>query len=81
VYEVLLGDASAVRWASNASPPPGAKTVEGGFEANGTPLLIAQTRFGGAILPAKAWGWKEGALVATNGGEREVREYNILIYN
>ena len=79
VFEILLGDSRGIQWASSKNPPPSAKPVEGGFDATGKALLIAQTKIGNAILPAQTRGWLEGAFAAINGVETKVDEYNVLV--
>lgn len=56
-YEVLLGDPRAVRWVNFRGhldlQELGARPVEAGREANGTPLYIAQGHLNNSIHPGK----------------------------
>ena len=49
------------------------KPVEGGHEADGKPLFIAQARVDGSECPGKIQLGGEGALVAYGGEEVEVK--------
>lgn len=55
-FEVLVGDARAVRWVDGSgtfsTESLGAKPVEGGHE-NNTPLFIAQAPYNGGVHPGK----------------------------
>lgn len=56
-YEILLGNPNSVRWVDGHGrlnlQSLGARPVEGGYEANGTPLFIAQASIKGSIQPGK----------------------------
>ena len=56
-YEVLLGDSQGVRWVPHRGRfdpnSLGARPVEGGREADGTPLYIAQAHVNNGIHPGK----------------------------
>ncbi|KAG8933211.1 hypothetical protein FRC02_012285 [Tulasnella sp. 418] len=79
-YEVLLGDTRAIKWVASTAGAAGIRAVEGGIDHNGKQLLIAQTRYGGEIIPGKAVDWINGALIALGGQEINVKDYNILAY-
>ncbi|KAG8893211.1 hypothetical protein FRB99_002136, partial [Tulasnella sp. 403] len=74
-YEVLLGDPSAIRW-EPAGAERNARPVEGGYEADGKPLWVAQARLGDKVLPGKTSGWTSGAHLASGGIEDVVFDYN-----
>jgi len=78
-YEVLTGDPDTIHWVS-ASSGGNARPVEGGYEADGKPLWIAQAMFSGKILPGKTAGWDSGAYIAHRGTENVVMDYNVLVY-
>ena len=77
-YEVLIGDQRAVHWLDvHGGFAPDLvkkyKPVEGGHEADGKPLFIAQARVDGSECPGKIQLGGEGALVAYGGEEVEVK--------
>jgi len=80
-YEILLGDTSKVKWAAksdNDFRPQAA--VEGGKEADGTPLLIAQAYYEGGTHPGKYSDKLGGACIPYGGKEKVVKkDYRILI--
>ncbi|KAI1794981.1 hypothetical protein LXA43DRAFT_971022 [Ganoderma leucocontextum] len=83
-YEVLVGDKRAVRWVDfrgrvELDKLPG-RPVEGGREANGTPLFIAQASHSGAIVPGKCGPKLSGAFVPYGNDEKEHKDFRILCY-
>jgi len=80
-YEVLLGDNSKCKWVAksdnNFSPQA---AVEGGREADGTPLLVAQAFYKGGTQPGKYSDKLGGACIAYGGKEEVIKkDYRILI--
>ncbi|CAL1707879.1 unnamed protein product [Somion occarium] len=84
-YEVLLGDPRAVRWVDFHGRLDlarlGARPVEGGREAKGTPLFIAQAHHKNAIHPGKISEKLDSAFIPYGGGEKEIKDYRVLCYN
>jgi len=82
-YEILLGDTQRVRWVTksdNDFSPQAA--VEGGREADGTPLLIAQAYYKGGTHPGKYSDKLAGACIAYGNSEEVIKQdYRILILN
>ncbi|KZV69357.1 carbohydrate-binding module family 12 protein [Peniophora sp. CONT] len=84
-YEILLGDERAVHWEhlrgrfvpQNLYNSP----VDGGHEANGTPIAVARAEKDGWIIPGKASANVEGANIAHHGKEKRVEDYEVLCYN
>lgn len=56
-YEILIGDMRGLKWVDASGKlnlqALNARPVEGGREANGTPLYIAQAPYKGAVHPGK----------------------------
>ncbi|KAI0754755.1 carbohydrate-binding module family 12 protein [Daedaleopsis nitida] len=83
-FEVLVGDRRAVRWVDyegrvDLQKLPG-RPVEGGHEADGTPLFIAQATHGRAIVPGKCSPNLKSAFVPYGFDEKEEKQYRILCY-
>ncbi|KAF9810496.1 hypothetical protein IEO21_06891 [Rhodonia placenta] len=83
-YEVLVGDHRALHWVDvrgrvNVRSLPG-RPVEGGREADGTPLLVARVRHGESVIPGKAGEKLDGAVVPANNTEIVSGEYQVLCY-
>jgi len=83
-YEILVGDMRGLRWVDasgvlNASHL-GFKPVEGGREADGTPLYIAEAPHNGAVHPSKASEKLDGAYIPWDGGEKNIKSYRVLCY-
>ncbi|KAI6157853.1 carbohydrate-binding module family 12 protein [Pisolithus tinctorius] len=85
-YEILVGDARAVRWVSvsgqfDVRKLGGARPVEGGREPDGTPQYIAQAPHQKAVHPGKACEtYGDGCFIPYDNGEKKVKEYAILCY-
>ncbi|EIW59350.1 carbohydrate-binding module family 12 protein [Trametes versicolor FP-101664 SS1] len=83
-FEVLVGDMRALRWVDTRGRVDldrlGARPVEGGREADGTPLFIAQAHHHGAIVPGKCSVRLDGAFVPYANTEKEEKEYRVLCY-
>jgi len=83
-YEILVGDEPALRWVDHHGHARAdhiqGQPVEGGHEADGTPLVIAKAHHHNSIVPGKASGKLDGALIPFANSEVEVKEYNILCY-
>ncbi|KAI0916956.1 hypothetical protein AcV5_007557 [Taiwanofungus camphoratus] len=83
-YEVLVGDQRAVQWVDARGRLNlhhlGARPVEGGHEANGTPLFIAKAHHHNAVIPGKASEKLDGAFVTFRSSEVEVKDYRVLCY-
>ncbi|OBZ69044.1 hypothetical protein A0H81_11214 [Grifola frondosa] len=58
----------------------GARPVEGGREADGTPLYVAQAHHHNAIHPGKASEKLGGAFIPFDGTEKSVEDYRVLCY-
>ena len=76
-FEVLVGDQRAVRWVDcegcfDPDKCP-ARPVEGGKEADGTPLFIAQGHYNNAIVPGKCSTHLKAAFVPYAQSEKEVK--------
>ncbi|EMD40103.1 carbohydrate-binding module family 12 protein [Gelatoporia subvermispora B] len=84
-YEVLCGDMRALQWVPSSGRVHlerlGARPVEGGHEADGTPLFVAQAETHDSIIPGKASEKLSGAFVTFRDTEKEVDEYRVLCYN
>ncbi|THH30407.1 hypothetical protein EUX98_g3777 [Antrodiella citrinella] len=83
-YEILVGDLRNLRWVNCYGRLDinqlGGRPVEGGKEADGTPLFIIQTRFEGGVHPGKVSTKMEGAIISYGGREQLVQEYHVLCY-
>ncbi|KAL7279798.1 hypothetical protein ACG7TL_006205 [Trametes sanguinea] len=83
-YEVLVGDMRALRWVDWHGHVDlnrlGATPVEGGREADGTPLYIAQAHHHDAIVPGKCSAKLGGAFIPYGNTEKEKKDYRILCY-
>jgi len=82
-YEILLGDTSKVKWVSvsDSTFSPQA-AVEGGKEANGTTLFIAQAYYEGGTHPGKYSNGMKGACIAYGKNEKVIKDnFRILILN
>lgn len=84
-YEVLVGDRNAVRWVDVSGRLKlnelGARPVEGGHEADGTPLFIAQGHVNNGVHPGKISEKLSHAFIPYGGTEKEVSNYRVLCYN
>ena len=74
-FEVLVGDKRAVRWVDyrgriELDKLPG-RPVEGGREADGSPLFIAQAHHNNAIVPGKCGPTLPAAFVPYANDEKE----------
>ncbi|TBU23736.1 hypothetical protein BD311DRAFT_767899 [Dichomitus squalens] len=83
-FEVLVGDKRAVRWVDfhgrcELDKLPG-RPVEGGREADGSPLFIAKGVYNKAIVPGKCGPKLPAAFVPYANSEKEVKDYSILCY-
>jgi len=83
-HEILIANPQAVRWASAGHPlnvqSLGARPVEGGREADGTPLFIVQAPYKEGTHPGKTSEKLQGADITYGGKEKIVNPYNILVY-
>ncbi|KAL9711737.1 hypothetical protein Ac2012v2_004809 [Leucoagaricus gongylophorus] len=83
-YEILLGDMRGLRWVSTANKINvnylGATPVEGGYENDQTPLYVVKAEHKGAWHPGKASIKINGALIPYDGGEKLIRDYQVLCY-
>ncbi|EKM54212.1 carbohydrate-binding module family 12 protein [Phanerochaete carnosa HHB-10118-sp] len=84
-YELLVGNPNAVRWVEVHGQLKldrlGARPVEGGHEADGTPLFIAQAHVENGIHPGKISEKLHKAFIPYGGSEKEVERYRVLCYN
>ncbi|KAJ7502795.1 carbohydrate-binding module family 12 protein [Mycena galericulata] len=83
-YEILVGDMNGLRWVDangvlNVSQL-GYRPVEGGKEADGTPIYIAEAPYNGAVHPGKASEKLDGAYIPYDGTEKNVKSYRVLCY-
>lgn len=76
-YEILVGNMQGLRWVDAHGhlhvAALGYTPVEGGHEADGTPLYIAKAPYHNAVHPGKASEKFEGALIPYNGTEKVVK--------
>ncbi|KAJ7078890.1 carbohydrate-binding module family 12 protein [Mycena belliarum] len=76
-YEILVGDMNGLRWVDASGRlhvgSLGYRPVEGGREADGTPLYIAEAHHKGAVHPGKASEKLDGAYIPYDGGEENVK--------
>ncbi|CAK5281425.1 unnamed protein product [Mycena citricolor] len=77
IYEILLGDMNGLRWVPAQGrlnvASLGFRPVEGGKEASGTPLYIAEAPYNGAVHPGKASEDLDGAYIPYDGTEKCVK--------
>jgi hypothetical protein len=78
-YKVLTRLAQECDWvrAQNGRVPAGA--VQGGHEADGTPLYVARARYMGGVHPGKIRKGFGGAHITYAGKEIEVPDYEVLV--
>ncbi|KAI8825758.1 uncharacterized protein EV422DRAFT_600244 [Fimicolochytrium jonesii] len=81
-YEILLGLENAVKWVDGEGPlkNKGEKLVEGGREADGKPLYIAQAHIKGSVQPGKVGEHLSKCCVAYGNDEKEEKHYRYLCY-
>lgn len=83
-YEILVANPQAVRWVQASSPFQAqflsGRPVEGGREANGSPLFIAQAPYKNGTHPGKAGEHLRGADITYGGDEKIVNPFNVLVY-
>jgi len=83
-YEILVGNMQGLRWVSAHGrlnlAALGARPVEGGRDPDGTPIYIAKAPHKGAEHPGKASERLDGALIPYDGGEKLIKEYQVLCY-
>jgi hypothetical protein len=83
-YEILVGRQDAVRWIEssgsiNTDMFRNVEPVEGGREADGTPLYVVQAPYNGALHPGKASTKLHTAFIPFDGSEKEVKEYRVAV--
>lgn len=83
-YEILVGDMQGLRWVDAHGrlnvASLGYTPVEGGHEADGTPLYIAEAPYHGVVHPGKVSEKLSAAFIPYDGTEKEVKEYRVLCY-
>jgi len=84
-YEILLAEPNNVRWVP-VKPPftvqaISDKLVDGGREADGTPLFIAQAQYENGDHPGKTSEKLGVAHITFSGDEKTVDIFNVLVYN
>ncbi|KAH7334393.1 hypothetical protein B0J17DRAFT_720800 [Rhizoctonia solani] len=83
-FEVLVGDVSCVRWIEGSQLKSqlaaGVIPVEGGREAHGGAMLIAQAPYEGGWHPGKSAIGEDHACVGFGGGEFWARGYRVLVW-
>jgi len=84
VYEVLVGDSSAVKWVPTGGKLRvdrlGATPVEGGLENNKTLIYLARAEHHGN-QPGKTSSALDCAYIAYGSGEVKMKEYSVLCLN
>ncbi|KAI0321187.1 hypothetical protein OF83DRAFT_1161971 [Amylostereum chailletii] len=84
-FDILIGDQRAVRWEgfSNSFRAESfrARPVEGGREADGTPLYVCQVDHEGAVVPGKCSANLSGGYIVWGGKEKSIDNYRVLCYN
>ncbi|KIY46172.1 hypothetical protein FISHEDRAFT_48088 [Fistulina hepatica ATCC 64428] len=74
VFEVLVGDMRGLRWVPASGRLDvyalGSRPVEGGIDADGTPLYVACAAHNGAVHPGKISTKFEGALIPYDNHEK-----------
>ncbi|KAJ7594728.1 carbohydrate-binding module family 12 protein [Mycena floridula] len=83
-YEILVGNMQGLRWEEihgrlNVNNL-GYRPVDGGHEADGTILYIAEAEYHGAVHPGKASEKWDVAFIPYDGDEKEVKPYKVLCY-
>jgi|GEM_PF-1916952 len=80
-YEVYLGDGSMGRYGRWQPVKPGqpipANAIQGGNEADGTPLYVARAVIENSFQPGKAKG--NAAFIPYGGQERVVNQFDVLV--
>jgi len=84
-FEVLCGEKSGVRWVNHPAHQgtiqvQGWQPVEGGREADGRFLFVAQVQYEGGVHPCKAADGSDYAIFSYGGKEQTTKEFNILAY-
>jgi len=81
-FEFLVGNMSGLRWVPQRGKPNlgGHRPVEGGNEDDGSPLFVARAEYKGSVIPGKASPSLEGAYITYGDDEKQVKEYEILVF-
>jgi len=82
-YEVLLGDAQTIRWEDTSRfsvQSLGGRPVEGGREADGTPLFIVQAPYKDGVHPGKTSEKLGNADITYGGHEKRIDRFRVLLY-
>lgn len=83
-YEILLGYENAIKWVDAQGEckvdEQGLKPVEGGREADGRPLWVAQAPVKESVVPGKCGKHLDGARVPYGNDEKEVKNYRVMVY-
>ncbi|KAG8683114.1 hypothetical protein FRC08_014523, partial [Ceratobasidium sp. 394] len=83
-YEVLIANPQAVRWAESSEKfniqSLGARPVEGGYEADKTPLFIVQAPYKNGTHPGKTSEKLGNADITYGGNEKRVDTFRVLVY-
>jgi len=80
-FEILLADQTAIKWVDASGTPSDdlvSSPPEGGHEADGTELYIAQAPFDSTVQPGKTSKKLKGAIVGYALKEELIPEYRIL---
>lgn len=82
-YEILLGDTSRVKWVARSDQSFSPQiTVQGGKEADGTVLYVAQAYYEGGTHPGKYSDKMKGACIAYGSSEKVIKDhFMILVLN
>ncbi|KAJ2931235.1 hypothetical protein H1R20_g5882, partial [Candolleomyces eurysporus] len=83
-YEILLGDMNGLKWVDTSGKlnvhALGKTPVDGGVDADGTPLYVARAQHKGVYHPGKCSEKLKAAFIPYDGGEVEVSNYQVLCY-
>ncbi|KAG6820513.1 hypothetical protein H0H93_015986 [Arthromyces matolae] len=83
-YEILIGDMRGLRWVPAHGKLDvnqlGHRPVEGGHENDGSPLYIIKAVYHGGSRPGKASATLDGAYIAAEHTEKNVKDYEVLCY-
>ncbi|KAG8744445.1 hypothetical protein FRC10_010115 [Ceratobasidium sp. 414] len=83
-YEVLLGNEQSVRWVDTSrfstESLGGARPIEGGREADGTPLYVVRAPYKGGVHPGKTSEKLGNADITYGGDEKRINQFEVLVY-
>ncbi|KAG9086773.1 hypothetical protein FRC06_002880 [Ceratobasidium sp. 370] len=82
-YEILVANPQAVRWVDTShfsAQSLGGTPVEGGREADGTPLYIVQAPYKDGVHPGKTSEKLGNADISYGGDEKRINQFRVLVY-